>query len=243
MSLQRGVLTSASPSGKPIILCLHGGGTNSTIFNIQTIRLQRSLASIFDFVFLDGPFEALPGPGVLPTFEGCGPFYRWMRLRDDSIPKETRRAVDRVIRGPEAEGKVVGVLGFSQGAKLAAGLLLEQQLHGADSGAGHWEGFKFGVFLNGTSPPLAPEGFSDEDKNALIAIPSLHVVGLKDPWMVESRMLFDHFDKTKAVKLEFDVEHRLPTVEAETAKIVGEILRLYKDTCGHAWVDLNMVAA
>lgn len=60
-------LATVSPNPtKPAILCLHGGGTNVTIFKVQTIRIQRALSSHFEFVFLDAPFEAEPGPGVHP---------------------------------------------------------------------------------------------------------------------------------------------------------------------------------
>jgi len=210
--------TTASPL--PSILCLHGGGTNSTIFNIQTIRLQRALSQHFNFVFLDAPFPALPGPGVLPIFEGCGPFLRWTPSPTaNTLPEETRN----LITIARKETEFVGVLGFSQGAKLAAGLLLEQYVKGTKL-------FKFGVLLMGTSPPLA-SGLTEEERGTRIGVPSVIVVGKEDPWCEEGRRLFEEFwEREKATLVELDIGHRLPTLEKETRMIVNEILRLYKDT-------------
>ncbi|RDL37035.1 uncharacterized protein BP5553_04468 [Venustampulla echinocandica] len=224
-------------SNLPIILCLHGSGTNATIFNVQTMRLQRALLKSFRFVFLDGPIDSSPGPGVLPMFEGCGPYLRWLRP-DESVthmPPETRKLIVRAILA--IEGDVVGVLGFSQGSKLAAGLLWEQEFrrrNGDVGGRGIGDGFnfKFGVFTHGISPPMTEHLVEDEQKDNIIELPSLHVVGADDEWAESGRTLFDrYFDKKTAKKLEFDIGHRLPTEEAETAKIAEEILRIYDETC------------
>jgi len=210
------------------------------IFNIQTIRIQRALSSTFEFIFIDAPFESPPGPGVLPVFEGCGPFYRWTKslwtkLGEDGMPDATRKLIDETVRLRGGYGRVVGILGFSQGAKLAAGLLLEQQLRGK-------EGFKFGVCLMGVTPPLTSNSLKAEDKKVLITVPSVHVVGLDDPWLSEGRKLYDeHFDWRTARKMEFQVEHRLPIVEAETQMIADEILRLYRETREGKRVDLRQL--
>lgn len=117
MATQNGAVNGSSPlPNLPTILCLHGGGTSSTIFNIQTIRLQRALSSNFSFIFLDAPFESPAGPGVLPVFEGCGPFYRWLSLGGEGL-QTTRDLIKHTLLEPDKEGKkrnAVGVLGFSQ---------------------------------------------------------------------------------------------------------------------------------
>jgi predicted esterase len=237
MDFQSAALQSGTPNSKPCILCLHGGGTNARIFNIQTIRIQRALSSTFEFIFIDAPFESPPGPGVLPFFEGCGPFYRWIAPGEDTLPDATRRLIDETARLRGGQKRVVGVLGFSQGARLAAGLLLELQLGGKEG-----EDFKFGVFLMGTAPPLTSNSLGDEEKKVLITTPSVHVVGVYDPYVNESEMLFnEHFDGRTARKLEFQVGHRLPTIEADTKMIVDEILRLYRETGGGRPVDLSQL--
>jgi len=223
--------TSGVPGqNKPAILCLHGSGTNSTIFNVQSIRIQRALASHFSFVFIDGPFETAAGPGVVPFFEGCGPFLRWITFTGQiEMPDESKKIL---LKAEEQQMRkdgrgFVGVMGFSQGGRAAAGLLLEQQLK---KGASEHEGLRFAVLLNSIAPPMA-YGLTKQELFEPINIPSLHVVGVEDPWRDSGRQLFlEHFNQEKSVMLEFNVGHRLPILEEDTMKIVTEILKMHKET-------------
>ncbi len=130
---------------RPKILCLHGSGTNAAIFAVQSRKLAALLAPHFDLVYVDAPLECGPGPGVLPFFEGAGPFRRWLfderpgdlspsadaagdernrgeggeRERVDLHPAES---MDFLLATYRSKGPFVGVLAFSQGAK--AGMLL-----------------------------------------------------------------------------------------------------------------------
>jgi predicted esterase len=238
MTLQ--TVNSAPPSAKPAILCLHGGGTNATIFSVQTIRIRRVLDSQFEFVFLDAPFESGPGPGVLPVFEGCDPYFKWLsELRQVEKPDKTRDLLEDCFKKQrQKDGRgFVGVLGFSQGARVAAGLLLEQQLRKPKLGDG--EGLSFGVFMNGTCPPLISR-FSDLERKGQIDFPTLSVIGTQDPWREDGRRLYsEHCDRDQAVLLEFDIGHRLPILEQDTAKIVAEILRMHRETSGEKGELLN----
>ena len=169
----------------------------------------------------------------MPFFAGCGPFLHWIKLNHDGIPTESKKVIEDAMKDKERD--IVGVIGFSQGGKLAAGLFIEQQLReklGKVDGVR--KGFRFGVFLNATSPPMLPSGMSKEEmKEIIIRIPSLHVVGKEDTFKKEGEMLFnDHFDHERSKLIEFEVGHRLPTEEADTAKIAEEILRLYRETGG-----------
>ncbi|CAG8972566.1 hypothetical protein HYALB_00011416 [Hymenoscyphus albidus] len=222
-------LTAGEPLGTPlpVILCLHGGGSNATVFNIQSLRIQRLLSNTFTFVFLDGPSVTSAGAGVIPTFQGCDPYFRWFKGdRDINImPSETRSQVSRALTFINSEpelGSVVAFLGFSQGGKLGAGLLWEQMLKGTESG---WD-FKFGIICNAISPPMTEIRGEDEGKR--VQIPTLHVVGLEDEWRESSRSLFGgFFDGARSKKMEFGVGHRLPTAENETKDVADEILRIW----------------
>jgi predicted esterase len=220
---------SINGNDKPALLCLHGGGTNSIIFNIQTVRIQRLLQPYFKFVFLDGPIEGEPGPGVIPVFESLEPYRRWYIKGENLKPVETvavlQSAMEEQLR-KDGRG-FVGALGFSQGAKVVAGLLLEQQVRQRKEG-NDGKGLAFGVMLNGTTPPLT--SLMDFEKTDRISIPSLHVVGTSDPWREEGLELCEmHFDPSTATLMEFDVAHRLPVLEQDTAKVANEILRMYQE--------------
>jgi hypothetical protein len=79
------------------------------------------------------PFTSNAGPGILPFFDGCGPFKRWlhssvtieaMKKGDstDEMPDEVEAVVKEAVEKVKREGgKVVGLIGFSQGTKVVAG--------------------------------------------------------------------------------------------------------------------------
>lgn len=220
---------------KPAILCLHGGGTSAEIFKIQTVRLRKSLEDCFEFIFINAPFEAEAGPGVSPVFDGCDPFYRWIIIGSPDKPKKTDDLLKKTIADQKLkDGRgFVGVLGFSQGAKTAAGLLLEQQLKKRRDGLDtNRDGFAFGVILCGTTPPLTVE-ISEAEKMEWIDIPTVHALGKQDPWRESSRHLYSqHFDPDQATLLEFDVGHRLPVLQEDTTKLAAEIIRMHRETSG-----------
>ena len=123
---------------------------------------------------------------------------------------EVLYAVEAGMRGDEGVGEWAGVMGFSQGAKVACSLLLKQQLE-LDEAAGTGTGtvdaasplgkFRFGVILAGRAPLLAlneeMEGLKflqsaaglpgEADMDAIyespeykLRLPTLHVHGLRD---------------------------------------------------------------
>jgi predicted esterase len=57
----------------------------------------------------------------MPTFKGYGPYRRWTKPGINSMPNKTCALIKDIIK----EQVFVSVLGFSQGAKLTARLLLE----------------------------------------------------------------------------------------------------------------------
>ncbi|KAL1966315.1 hypothetical protein VTN77DRAFT_4668 [Rasamsonia byssochlamydoides] len=225
----------------PIILCLHGGGANSGIFTVQTAKLRRKLSHQFQFIFADGPVLSRPGPGVLPFFEGCGPYRRWVRESYRGTAEEKIKAFQRDERAAEQavekalEGvtdKVVGVMGFSVGGGMCTGLLQKRQrmlagddLPGDENTAKAWKDLQFGILLMGTPPSwFESEMLDDPDP---IRLPTVHVHGLRDPWLVQSRILFHRcFERNvdKSPLLELDVGHEIQYTESDYEKIVSAIM-------------------
>ena len=232
----------------PRILCLHGGGTSALIFRIQLRRLQYALRNKFQFVFADGPFDSGPGPGVLPVFEGCGPYYSWMYPPNQLLGQKRVRQVLRDVIKTDG-GKFVGVLGFSQGGRLTSGLLSDLQ-NKEDTQLPNW---KFGVCLCASYPPYSLEwarkvaagqewkGESDghgeirePEAHEIIHIPSVHVRGTDDPHLEKGRRLVKFFDEETMIGLEFTMGHHLPGAAGDTTsdkgdtdKIRDAILRVY----------------
>lgn len=134
------VATDVGSLHLPRILCLHGGGTNARIFRAQCRGLFAQLKTQFRLVFAEAPFASHePGPDVGAVYGQWGPFRRWLRYRPDQPwipPADVARAIDYACEHAMVEddvsngatGEWVAVLGFSQGAKVAASLLYRQQM-------------------------------------------------------------------------------------------------------------------
>lgn len=124
----------------PRILCLHGGGVTGEIFRLQSRALIAALSPYFRLVYADGPFFCPAGPGMIPVYANHGPYRRWLRwlpehapVDDDAAIEEVEYAMRTAMQGDtEGTGKWVGLMGFSQGAKMAASVLYERQLRMAE---------------------------------------------------------------------------------------------------------------
>lgn len=235
----------------PRLLCLHGGGTSALIFRIQTRRLQWALRSTFKFVFVDGPFTSGPGPGVLPAFADLEPYYSWL-IPGSQTPEQDQKRVRQVLKKAidEDGGEFIGALGFSQGGRLTAGLLADQEERNAAEGMPEW---KFGVMLCGSFPPLSlslartpstktSQGIDEHgetrgpEEDEIIHIPSVLVRGSLDPHCEKGRRLVKYFDPETAIAMEFKMGHHLPGAagdttsdKGDTQKIVDAILKVYSD--------------
>ncbi|KAL8997781.1 MAG: hypothetical protein Q9169_003030 [Polycauliona sp. 2 TL-2023] len=223
-------------SNLPCLLCLHGDGTSAHIFAIQIGRLQRALTNHFRFVFVDGPFECPPGPGVLPFFEDMGPYRRWIN-KDGCDEDKVRPLLQE--RMAEDGGNFVGVLGFSQGARLALGLLHEKQEQRVEA----FNGFGFGVFICGTYPPLGLSSTLfpitptaqfetqhwDQKHESILIIPTVHVMGSKDPFLHKSRLLSQCSDPSSSTVLEFNMGHAFPVVPADTQRLANKVVALHQN--------------
>ncbi|KAJ6013602.1 hypothetical protein N7540_008193 [Penicillium herquei] len=157
---------------KPRILCLHGGGVSAKIFRLQARQLIQALAPYFRLVFVDGPFPSDMHPDLIPVYKKMGPCYSWADLSlqctlsngspdFNTIIEKIRGSLRCAMEADPGTGDWVGLLGFSQGARLAISILLEDEIranefnyNALDSG---FLGVKwhFGVLLAGRGPPYA----------------------------------------------------------------------------------------
>lgn len=217
--------TKARP--KPTLLAFHGSGSNATIHSVQLARLVRVIKPYFDIESVEAPFPSPAGPGILPFFEGCGPYKRWLPPTEKISLEAMRAGSSTATMSPEVEavvgsavarvrkagGDVVGLIGFSQGTKVVAGLLRgweigrelavarrggEQEGEGDEYDQSPLPNPHFGIQICPSyPPPLVPASvlsaldsstqLSPEQKTALlerkIKIPTFHVIGSNDEWI------------------------------------------------------------
>ncbi|KAJ4248696.1 hypothetical protein NW762_012534 [Fusarium torreyae] len=242
----------------PRILCLHGGGVNAQVFELQCRVLIAHLRSSVRLVFMQAPFISAPHPDIVSVYGEYGPFRRWLRWQPDHpeieaeaaaemIRNQTRRAMDN----DPGTGEWVGILGFSQGAKIAASLLWTQQQVTEQFGAEEaLTQFKFGILMAGRAPlitldhrlqhpppivdaALLSSEFKDWPESNkgdhVLRIPTLHVHGLRDPGMDHHKILLNNYCETGTTTLvEWDGGHRIPIKGHDVEAVTLEILKLLK---------------
>jgi len=241
----------------PRILCLHGGGTNARIFRAQCRAISAELSKEFRLVFAEAAFPSDAGPDVLSVYQDWGPFKRWLRWLPSHPDPGPKAMVDQLDQSLEdamvvddmhgATGDWVGLLGFSQGAKVCASLLYRQQIQEQKYGRGKASSnFRFGVLLAGRAPLvcLDPEAESNpwlpdasqmtdavdfrrpdlQSGGNVLRLPTLHVHGTNDPGLDLHRRLFEEFCEPGSRKLiVWDGDHRLPLKRDPVSRVAHEI--------------------
>lgn len=249
---------------KPRILCLHGGGTNARIFKAQCRFLERRLSADFRLVYAEAPFASEAGPDVVSVYKSFGPFKRWLRsaphqphLPHGVCVRELDRALQTTMEDDDnlgATGEWVGLLGFSQGAKMAASLLLRQQLrdevYGIPSAGPRW---RFAVVLAGRGPlvnldaelmnipglaaasdignPHGPPYLTRGETRHILRLPTIHVHGLQDPGLDMHRDLLAYYHAPSTSRLlEWDGNHRVALKTKDVTPLVDQIMDVSKQT-------------
>lgn len=153
---------------------------------LQARALIAKLSPTFRLVFADGPFLCDPGPGILPVYANFGPYRRWLRWLPSHAPVDAESAIDEIWfqlktamdedTALGADGEWVGLLGFSQGAKLSACLLFDQQVREEARKRGDGKAlmeppttWKFGVLLAGRAPLVSLSEYSEGRKGLVSA--------------------------------------------------------------------------
>ncbi|KAH7133931.1 serine hydrolase FSH [Dactylonectria macrodidyma] len=238
----------------PRILCLHGGGTNARIFRTQCRVIRARLVTFFRLVFVDAPYFSRPGPDVELVYADWGPFRSWRRpgyVAGDGIKLHHAEQgeiekIDQSIRqGMDkddelgATGAWVGLMGFSQGANIAASLLLRQQNQAAKVGAqtGRLQSilplktsFCFAVLLAGRAPLLCMEPHlnahlaAESPVQSLLQLPTVHVHGLKDVGITMHRELLKCCERESTRVVKWDGDHRVPIKTQDVALLVIAVL-------------------
>ncbi|KAF2194361.1 citrinin biosynthesis oxidoreductase CtnB [Zopfia rhizophila CBS 207.26] len=249
-----GVSATDSTSHLPRILCLHGGGTNSRIFHAQCRIIRRHLENSFRLVFSDAPYLSKPGPDVTSVYADWGPFRSWMKPQPGAAnyPFSTppHRADDSLATAMKADdeagatGEWVGLLGFSQGAKLAASLLLREQYQMELAGLSYQSTFRpsqgpkfrFAILLAGRGPlvTLNPDfqaffGREEDIQEAILRLPTVHVHGLQDEGLAFHRDLRDRCCvRESTTTVEWDGNHRVPIKAPDVVAVVKALMTAYQ---------------
>ena len=227
---------------------------NSRVFRLQSRALIHSLSG-FRLAFADAPWLSEPGPGIVPVYQDHGPFRRWLRWKPSHPNIDDDDAIDGIFSVLEdckardqGTGPWVALLGFSQGAKIAASLLYDQQIRMQEQGFAETN-FKFAVLLAGRGPLVSFCDYSNDeamdraggmslDRNELpegvsphvLRLPTVHVHGLKDQGLHYHRQLLKQYcEPSNSSILEWQGDHRVPLKQADVSKVATEIIRVARE--------------
>ncbi|KAE8149581.1 serine hydrolase FSH [Aspergillus avenaceus] len=192
-------------------LCLPG--TFGTLID----ELEKS--GLASFYFTQGSFPSTPPPGF-ETYFGPPPHFRFMNFGEETVSAlrslskictreqaiqwlgtqvnshegllSAKHAVADVLDEIDRLG-IQGLIGYSEGAGIAASVLQEEQRRQAESG--RIPRIKCAVFIGGWPPIdirkthyVFPTGDEDED---WITVPTCHVIGAEDVFLDGSKMLYE----------------------------------------------------
>ncbi|KAK6844178.1 hypothetical protein PG995_014288 [Apiospora arundinis] len=105
-------------------LCFHGRGTNAEIFKIQTASLRSALGSDHEFVFINGGFSVTDIPGLnAPNASQIRDRRAFVPLEED--PRVYHSIISELRAFILSKGPFDGLMGFSEGAGLAATIAAE----------------------------------------------------------------------------------------------------------------------
>lgn len=120
-----------------------------------------------------------------------------------------------------------GIIGYSEGGRIAGSLLLEEQRRLQKTG--RQPRIKFAVFFGGWQPvhPILQKDIFADDSEERITIPTCHVIGTFDPYLHGSMCLYNFCDPENAELFDHGAGHVLPRerrVVQELAETLQEML-------------------
>lgn len=142
----------------------------------------------------------------------------------ESVRKTLQTLLDIIDEDPDIEG----ILGYSEGATTAASLILEERDRWEKQGRPRR--IKRAIFFAGWPPLSLTDGkarvlLADECED-VIDVPSLHIVGCSDPYILGAMALFNMCDEDSAELFDHGKGHTVPRDARTIKELVDAIARL-----------------
>ncbi|CAG8395007.1 unnamed protein product [Penicillium salamii] len=125
------------------VLCLHGMGTNANIFQAQTAAFRSLLPAHFEWEFFDADHDCEAAEGVSGIYPG--PYLSFYNTPYTKQVEDSHHFIDEMI---EQEGPFDAIMGFSQGAAVAASYIQKAQT----TASLERPPFRMAIFICGSLP-------------------------------------------------------------------------------------------
>ncbi|KAE8355131.1 serine hydrolase FSH [Aspergillus coremiiformis] len=222
-------------------------------------ELQRTNTAHFHFT--QGSILTHPPP-EFESYFGPPPHYRFIQVRDDfmstlrSLPKirtreqaihyletgtkddlavqTSRAAVTAILEQIDQNASIQGLIGYSEGAAIAASVMIEEQRRKKETGRP--VRIKCAVFISGWPAIDIRSGNcivpSDEDGEEYIPVPTCHVIGAEDVFLEGSKVLYEICNGENAEFFDHGGGHIIPR-NARTLRELGDVIRaMVRDSLG-----------
>ncbi|KAL2482979.1 Serine hydrolase [Forsythia ovata] len=208
------------------ILCLHGFRTSGSFLKKQINKWDSSIFAHFDMDFPDGIYPA----GGKSDIEGIfpGPYFEWFQFNKEfTVYTNLEECINYLCEYITSKGPFEGLLGFSQGATLAA-LLLGYQAQGKILKE-HPE-MKLYVSISGSKfrePSICEVAYKEP-----IKVKSVHFIGEKDWLKQPSEELATAFENPLIIR--HPQGHTVPRLDEDAVQKLKnwteEIFHLFQST-------------
>lgn len=192
------------------ILCLHGFRTSGSFLQKQISKWDPSIFAHFQLDFPDGMFPAQGKSDIEGIFPP--PYFEWFQFAKEFTEyTNLDECVSYLCDYITSNGPYDGLLGFSQGATLAA-LLLGYQAQGKV--LKEHPPLKFFVSISGSkfrTPTICDVAYKDP-----IKVKSIHLIGAKDWLKLPSEELATDFDNPLIIR--HPQGHTVPRLDEEAVK-------------------------
>ncbi len=162
---------------------------------------------------------------VRELFDGPYLEYYPVDLKQLIAPQEQlAQAHELILTAIEEEGPFDGVMGFSQGAALAASILIHQALTRPLEPP--YKVFRCAIFMCASLPwdYTGTVRLEPADVGTPIRIPTTHIVGCKDFFYQEGLRLYSMCEKDNAMLYDHRGSHMIPT-DKKTTLAMAEAIR------------------
>jgi predicted esterase len=202
------------------LICLHGFTMNGAGLKHLMAPVEPLLAPTVDLVYPDAPHPASDDSvaaiaQLMGGFRPKPPNLQWWNASDDGASYVGWEATRARIAAELAAQPRAGLLGFSQGAAVAAALA-------AASSHGLFPPVRFVIAIAGFLPrahDIAPL-FAEP-----VRVPSLHVWGLADSMAKHAPQLAERFDPAQRELVTWPGRHTIPTTGAAAETILAFVQR------------------
>ncbi|KAJ5312286.1 hypothetical protein N7508_003116 [Penicillium antarcticum] len=236
------------------------GNVDNISIQLAPLEKEMSMDNSAEFHYITGPVPVIPPPVGFAGYFGIGPHFRWLEdngVAEESMisrvrkaphgqnPEDAMRALGKGWDGHwhnhqqvmeylydtlEKNPDIAGVIGYSEGATMAASLIMDEERKAQETG--RFRQIKCGVFITGW-PPLSPEEdvvLADES-DLILDVPTLHVVGADDPYRYGALALFNVCNPDSAAMFDTGRGHTIP----RSGRVITELGNAVRDLIDRAY--------